>query len=1318
MAKIPGTRITNPIVPGDTQDTYPTHIDIYGAGGYITIETFQDFLSFKQDRQKIGQLFFVQDLKQYLRITAVGTPPSYVTLNSELNPIGQIYTNDDYSSFRVFNLSAGTVGMQNVYIGEKIGSSFQSEAMSLSIVTPGNNYAGNNSYDDEGEYTDTARLKKIDDNGDIIFLENSVTDIVVEGVSTLSGKIIEIYYENPAFSGPGDSRYRQLDFLESPRGLDQPAGTRYTVQSFTFNNQQYLSGTGAIFVVDKVRSPDTNNTFIGHDIADNTTTANYNIVMGSGSVKSANLLNSTVLGSNVAVSAAKIDSCILIGDNVARISSNLKDVIYIGRSAGENNLQSESNIYIGASAGYTGKISNRNVFIGQNAGYLANTTLDALSVINEGTLYPPTSSWNNIQLYVYSSPSQLQRSIIPPTVNLTSNAFSGLNIASIIDGGNGIELGTKYSVYSSLLGLPSTYNLKTSNDSYIVNFRPNGVTGSSISPTIARGTLPGTAFTQTGNTVTVTLPDTQTYTSLLKTDICRSLCFYSFDTPSISRNIYVPVYIINNNNNNPISNLTRISDYSFTYQSNHTVTSPITGTGDVMFICDLPQDGLRDSLTVGFPFRVNREYTEPYIVINPVYDEQTKTLTSEILELRQTATYALTSQFYATLSAIHPAPGSYGVLFEVLSTYNANTYNPVLTTSTPISSFGYNDNTSYTDRLGKIYINGVATSLWGSVNRVGLNVFRNDLFRNSLSLLRLPLNYTTGISAIATYGNVTVIVPFENTCDVGTLEKPSKTGINDLNRNVHEMVETFSAPIRDPFSYIIDAEAATGIMGGSFDVGYALYTLSPDTVRDTTWPIFTKKFAKVYNIRQGYWSNVGFRLACYIDTLTPETSTFYTTEEIDNPNNSGDINAVLLNRTLSSNTIHENSSEEQTRNEIIYNPGSVAYTYRFGKNLVTNTQYVSFLNSISASSNTSNFPYSLVNLPSRNQRGLLYIASDNTVSQSKALRETTITSPSLYRYTDPVTSVQRLKVNATREYSEITGVTNDSVFSKRDGIIRTLTSDLTLYNFTVRPGFENKPVNFVCWHDAARFCNWMHNNMPVGPMDASTTENGAYDLHLGGIYAAPGSIKADSLNTQRTSNAKWFLPNPNEWYKAAYYSGSAGGFICEATSINNSENNVFLGSDAGSRTTSSDSSIVIGHSAQNLIYNNSIVLGNEAVALHHNSLVLGSATTPVTGYVFGPLSARELKSNLGTFDVIKTGVLSADNIYGNITVNPVFEVLSATDYVISNKGLQVNNTATLTSFKITNDLNTTTSSFTGSNFFIKVVINENITKYLRLYDIE
>ncbi len=70
-----------------------------------------------------------------------------------------------------------------------------------------------------------------------------------------------------------------------------------------------------------------------------------------------------------------------------------------------------------------------------------------------------------------------------------------------------------------------------------------------------------------------------------------------------------------------------------------------------------------------------------------------------------------------------------------------------------------------------------------------------------------------------------------------------------------------------------------------------------------------------------------------------------------------------------------------------------------------------------------------------------------------------------------------------------------------------------------------RPVTYVSWFDAARFCNWLHNGRPTGLQAAATTENGAYPLN--------GATSGVSIVLNR--GAKFWIPSEDEWYKAAYH---------------------------------------------------------------------------------------------------------------------------------------------------------------------------------------
>jgi formylglycine-generating enzyme required for sulfatase activity len=93
------------------------------------------------------------------------------------------------------------------------------------------------------------------------------------------------------------------------------------------------------------------------------------------------------------------------------------------------------------------------------------------------------------------------------------------------------------------------------------------------------------------------------------------------------------------------------------------------------------------------------------------------------------------------------------------------------------------------------------------------------------------------------------------------------------------------------------------------------------------------------------------------------------------------------------------------------------------------------------------------------------------------------------------------------------------------------------YVYAVNPNMGNKPVISVNWFSAVRFTNWLHNGQGNGD-----TETGAYTL--GALN--PDGTPIDSVSIARNTDAVWFLPSENEWYKAAYYdpslNGGSGGY--------------------------------------------------------------------------------------------------------------------------------------------------------------------------------
>ena len=139
-----------------------------------------------------------------------------------------------------------------------------------------------------------------------------------------------------------------------------------------------------------------------------------------------------------------------------------------------------------------------------------------------------------------------------------------------------------------------------------------------------------------------------------------------------------------------------------------------------------------------------------------------------------------------------------------------------------------------------------------------------------------------------------------------------------------------------------------------------------------------------------------------------------------------------------------------------------------------------------------------------------------------------------------VTNAQYVEfLNAVAESDPYGLYSSQMDISTQGGITRSGSSGSYIYSVKADaagggPGgssyiYGNKPVVFVSWYDSVRFTNWLHNGQ--GNVD---TESGAYTL-LGGT-----PTPTNGLIVGRESNAKYWLPSEDEWYKAAYHNASAG----------------------------------------------------------------------------------------------------------------------------------------------------------------------------------
>ena len=114
------------------------------------------------------------------------------------------------------------------------------------------------------------------------------------------------------------------------------------------------------------------------------------------------------------------------------------------------------------------------------------------------------------------------------------------------------------------------------------------------------------------------------------------------------------------------------------------------------------------------------------------------------------------------------------------------------------------------------------------------------------------------------------------------------------------------------------------------------------------------------------------------------------------------------------------------------------------------------------------------------------------------------------------------------------------------------------YTYAVAADRANRPVNYVSWGDAARFCNWLSKGQPTGAQNLSTTEDGSYYLN---------GAKSDAalMAVTRKPGATWVIPTENEWYKAAYHKndGNTGNYFDYPTGSNTQPSKAVVNPDPG-----------------------------------------------------------------------------------------------------------------------------------------------------------
>jgi sulfatase modifying factor 1 len=131
------------------------------------------------------------------------------------------------------------------------------------------------------------------------------------------------------------------------------------------------------------------------------------------------------------------------------------------------------------------------------------------------------------------------------------------------------------------------------------------------------------------------------------------------------------------------------------------------------------------------------------------------------------------------------------------------------------------------------------------------------------------------------------------------------------------------------------------------------------------------------------------------------------------------------------------------------------------------------------------------------------------------------------------------------------------------------------YTYTVNVDRANLPVQPASWLDAARLANWMHNGQRTGAQDATTTEDGVYDMSVTHPYYVNGSevwewsysLQVACESITRKTGWTWAIPTQDEWYKAAHHDPTTGNYYDYATGSNVLPSNSVTYPDLGNNAT-------------------------------------------------------------------------------------------------------------------------------------------------------
>lgn len=107
---------------------------------------------------------------------------------------------------------------------------------------------------------------------------------------------------------------------------------------------------------------------------------------------------------------------------------------------------------------------------------------------------------------------------------------------------------------------------------------------------------------------------------------------------------------------------------------------------------------------------------------------------------------------------------------------------------------------------------------------------------------------------------------------------------------------------------------------------------------------------------------------------------------------------------------------------------------------------------------------------------------------------------------------------------------------------------------------NNQPAADISWYEAAAFVNWLNTSTGKQQAYDLTFSNGSWSMSL---WRSAQAWQLGGENLYRNKDAHYFLPNENEWYKAAYYNPDESNYFLYPTASSTVPNRVVSGTDTG-----------------------------------------------------------------------------------------------------------------------------------------------------------